>query len=101
MTLEEALEDLKTADLLIKKSNRYVCGLEGGFERKENDDTEWLRLFFSSPDYQNDSLFFTLANMGWAESMYNAPYHWEVKKNGIYIRYTEGDIDIVKGKEKI
>ena len=51
-------------------------------------------LFFESPDYQNESLYYELKKLGWRNSGYSANYHWGVSKNGIKIEYVEGDVYI-------
>ncbi len=101
ITIEEAFDDLKTADLKVKRKHRYPCGLNDSFEKKKDDkENEWIRVSFNSPDYQNAELFFALIDLGWSKSMYDAPYLWTIRKRGVYIIYKPGDVYIVKKKEK-
>lgn len=100
ITIEEAFNDLKTADLEVKRKHRYPCGLGGSFERKDGKENEWIRVSFNSPDYQNAELFFALIDLGWSKSKYDAPYFWTTRKRGVYIHYLPGKVYIAKKKEK-
>lgn len=89
--MEQAIQDLKTANRVIKKRHRYNCGL------MDEDRTEGIKesradFFFESPDGQNGELYYELRNMGWRNSGYNAEYYWGVSKDGFHIQYTEGDV---------
>jgi len=92
MTINDAIKLLKEADRKIKKAHRYACGLEE--ERAEDLKDERATFFFNSPDGQNGELFYKLKELGFRTSGYNAQYDWGVSKDGVKIKYTEGDIYI-------
>lgn len=96
MQIIDAIEDLKKADRVIKKSHRYVCGLTEKFDGKD----ERADFFFESPDGQNGELYYLLKDIGWKHRKYDAQYYWIVYKNDFEICYTEGDVYIRKSKIK-
>lgn len=89
--MQQAINDLKKADSIIKKRTRYNCGL------LDDDQTEGIkesraRFFFESPDGQNYELLHELQKLGWRSGKYEAPYFWRMSKDGITIEYVEGDV---------
>jgi len=90
LNLTMALHELKIANDIVKSKHSYDCGLTG----KERYFKGYIYLFFESPNYQNEELFYLLRMNGWRSAGFAAPYHWNVKKQGVFISYSEGDISI-------
>lgn len=89
--MEKALIDLRVADRIIKRRNRYFCGI---VNESEKDSIGCGDLFFESPDGQNGELYMELRKLGWRNAGYSAEYYWKVIKDGYFIEYVEGDIYI-------
>ena len=93
---KQAYADIETADRIIKKRYKYFCGL---VSKEKKDAIGCGDLFFESPDYQNDDLYYELRKLKWINSGYNSCYHWGVSRDGIRIEFVEGDIYIYKIKK--
>jgi hypothetical protein len=97
LQFKEAYADLEKADKIIKKRYRYFCGI---VSKEKKDEIGCGDLFFESPDYQNDDLYYELRKLKWINSGYEACYHWGVSKGKIKIEYVEGDIYVRELKSK-
>jgi len=91
LQFKNAYADIEKADKIIKKRYRYECGLVSEAVKNEIGCGD---LFFESPDYQNDDLYYELRKLGWRNSGYAACYHWGVSKGDLKITFVEGDIYI-------
>lgn len=89
--MKTAIEELRVANQAIRKQYRYPCGLLRP-SAAEGLKASGAQFFFESPDGQNADLYWQLGKLGWGHSFYNAPYHWGLNRNGVYLRYVEGDI---------
>jgi len=91
MDYTQHIEALQQADRKIKRAHRYTCGLVDDAQA-ETLKSGSAYFFFESPDGQNGELFYALKELGYRASGYTAPYDWAVSKDGVRIKYTEGDI---------
>ena len=88
---DKAIEDLKKAATHIQSLHSYRCGLASD---EVKDEIGCGDFFFESPDGQNGELYYELLKLGYRNAGFNAEYYWKVRKDGVIISYTEGDISI-------
>jgi hypothetical protein len=94
-TIARAIDSLEAANNKIVKEAGYSCGLEN-FPRQRG---KVVTGFFSSPDYQNEKLYYTLIKDGWRNAGYGAAYYWKVRRGPVILGYSEGDITIWEEKD--
>lgn len=87
--MKTAINDLMKANKKVTSKTRYSCGI---MESPEGIKEDRAQFFFESPDGQDYEFFAALRGLGWADAGFNAPYYWNVIKDGIKISYVEGDV---------